>query len=397
MPRPLPLRANLEWLKKLSKDRLDALRAENRTAKLSDAQLAVAREFGFASWRKLKSHVEELRNQLDAFVPADVRRRVAEESIEPDDPDLATLLAAVHAGEVPAVTALLNQRPALAAAHGPDGQTPLHVAAQCNDPNLATILVAYGADLNARFGQWGHSPLSWAATCRASECAATLLQLGADADLFCAAGIGALEHVQACFHTSGALVPGASRTGSSRYASDGSLLPCPPPTVREQISDALYIACRNAHADVVEFLLSKEPDLTFRAYLGATPLHWTYFGGSHRVIELLERHGADQTARDGSLGCTPRSFGICTPANWGMTFLVRARLDDDPTLVNIMDGRTSPLHEAARNNHAEVVRLLLDRGANPSLKNGDGRIPRELAAEKGHTVVAELLRVASDD
>jgi ankyrin repeat protein len=395
MPRPLPLRANLEWLKKQSKDRLDALRGENPHAKLSDAQLTIAREFGFASWRKLKAHVEQLRDQLDAIVPADVRRRAQAERVEPDDADLARLLAAVDKGEVPKVTELLNSRPALASAHGPDGRTPLHVAAQCNDPNLATILIAYGADINARFGQWGHSPLSWAATCNAPECAATLLQLGADADLFSAAGIGSFEHVRACFDANDVLIPGSSRTGSSRYAPDGTLLPCPPPTAREQISDALYLACRNGHSEVVEFLLTKDPDLAFRAYQSGTALHWAYFGGSRRVVELLEQHGADPMARDTGLGCTPRSFGICVPANWGLTFLVRVRLDQDPALVNIMDGRTSPLHEAARNNHAEIVRLLLDRGAKPALTNGDGKTPSELAAENGHTAIAEMLRTAS--
>ncbi len=51
MSRQLPLRANLEWLKKLCKERLGELRAQNPTAKLGDVQLAVAREYGFPSWR----------------------------------------------------------------------------------------------------------------------------------------------------------------------------------------------------------------------------------------------------------------------------------------------------------------------------------------------------------
>jgi len=44
----LPDRPNLEYLKKLAKDRLSALRRANSDAKLADAQLAVAREHGFA-------------------------------------------------------------------------------------------------------------------------------------------------------------------------------------------------------------------------------------------------------------------------------------------------------------------------------------------------------------
>jgi ankyrin repeat protein len=219
--------------------------------------------------------------------------------------------------------------------------------------------------------------------------------LGADADLFCAAGIGALDEVEAHFDDAGELVPGASRTGSSRFAPDGTRLPCPPLSAREQLADALYIACRNGQADVVRFLLDKRPDLSFRAFLGATPLHWAYFGGSPAVIALLQQAGADPDVRDPVLGCKPRSFGICVAANWGFEFLVRKRLAEDSSLVNIMDGRTSPLHEAAGNNHVQIVRLLLDQGANPLLMSGDGQTPLDLAVAKGHAQVAELLRAAN--
>src|SRR5262249_5477283 len=161
------------------------------------------------------------------------------------------------------------------------------------------------------------------------------------------------------------LKSGASKTGSSRYAADGTLFPCPPQSDREQISDALYFACRNRHADVVRFLLGKNPDLSFLAFMGGTCLHWAYFGGSSTVVEMLVKQGANPEVRDTVLGCLPRSFGICAASNWGLAFLVKARLAEDPSLVNIMDGTTSPLHEAARNNRTEVVRLLLDNGANP--------------------------------
>lgn len=220
------------------------------------------------------------------------------------------------------------------------------------------------------------------------------MKLGAECDLFCAAGIGLVDEVRSFFDEQGELEPDAARTGSSRYSADGSLLPCPPPTAREQISDALYIASRNGQTEVVEFLLGKAPDLSFRGYMGGTPLHWAHFSGSRRVVELLERAGADQTLRDDVLGCLPRSFGICTAANWGFAFLARPLLAADPTLATVMDGRTSPLHEAARNNRAEVVRLLLDHGANPAQVNGDGKTALELALAAGHTTVVELLRAA---
>jgi len=55
----LPARPNLDFLKKLAKRRLRSMRASpaSAKAKLADAQLAVARDHGFASWRKLRAHV----------------------------------------------------------------------------------------------------------------------------------------------------------------------------------------------------------------------------------------------------------------------------------------------------------------------------------------------------
>jgi hypothetical protein len=52
--RPLP-RANQEHLRNESKKRLRDLRPQNRGATLAVAQVEVARDYGFASWRERKS------------------------------------------------------------------------------------------------------------------------------------------------------------------------------------------------------------------------------------------------------------------------------------------------------------------------------------------------------
>jgi cytohesin len=198
--------------------------------------------------------------------------------------------------------------------------------------------------------------------------------------------------VRAFFDESGRPISGASQTGSSRLTKDGTRLACPPEDPIEVVSDALYIACRSGQVEVVRFLLTKPHDLSFRAYMGGTPLHWAHFGGSKEIVDLLFTAGADPTARDETLHCTPRAFGICAPANWGFIHLVRARLADDPSLATFMDGRTSALHEAARGGHLEVVRLLLSVGADPQQTDGDDQTPLALAAARGHASVVELLQ-----
>jgi ankyrin repeat protein len=387
MTHSLPLRANLEWLKKLSKERLEELRGQNPHAQLSDAQLAVAREFGFSSWPKLKASVEQLRTELGKLAKA----APGEAPAAADDPDLKRLLAAIEAGDTQGVIALLEQRPILARSSGHGGQFPLHLAARYNDPALCAWLMAYGADPEATFGGSQHTAVSWAVTCNAPECGKVLVKLGAKCDLFCAAGLGLLDVVRVCFDEAGNLLPGTARTGSSRFTADGTRLPCPPAERGEQVSDALAMACRNAQAEVVRLLLTKKPDLAFRGFMGGTALHWAYFGGSSVVIDLLLEAGADPNVRDDVLHCTPRAFGIAVAANWGFDFIVAKLLAGDPRLANAVDRHTSPLHEAARGGHARVIELLLAHNADRELRNEAGQTAAEVAMAGGHTTVVAML------
>ena len=59
MSRDLPPNPNLEHLKKQAKALLEKLRQQNANATLVNAQHALAREYGFASWPKLKAHIED--------------------------------------------------------------------------------------------------------------------------------------------------------------------------------------------------------------------------------------------------------------------------------------------------------------------------------------------------
>ena len=58
MLQALPANPNLDWLKKAARKRLVRLRADEPDARLHQAQFAVARDYGFPSWRALKLHVD---------------------------------------------------------------------------------------------------------------------------------------------------------------------------------------------------------------------------------------------------------------------------------------------------------------------------------------------------
>src|SRR6185436_11599864 len=125
------------WLRSQAKERLAEERTRDPKAKLSDVQLRLAREYGFTSWRSLKARVDEMRAALDAVIPKAGGTRAAAALVAPDDPDLARLLAAVHAGDHTIVAQMLGARRELVSARDRDGQTALHAAAESNDPRLA--------------------------------------------------------------------------------------------------------------------------------------------------------------------------------------------------------------------------------------------------------------------
>src|SRR2546421_3703358 len=60
----LPPRPNLNQLKRQAKELLQA----GKAPALHDAQTLIAREYGFASWNKLREHVEEVTLEFDAAV-----------------------------------------------------------------------------------------------------------------------------------------------------------------------------------------------------------------------------------------------------------------------------------------------------------------------------------------
>lgn len=75
---------------------------------------------------------------------------------------------------------------------------------------------------------------------------------------------------------------------------------------------------------------------------------------------------------------------------------VKACLNKDPQSVNqkgIIYGLYdwTPLHVAADRGNLEIVRLLINSGADINVRNSDGRTPLHLAAKGGYVKIAEML------
>jgi ankyrin repeat protein len=171
----LPPRPSLEWLRKTAKDRLSQLRSTHPGAKLADAQLGLAREYGFSSWRKLKALVEQ---------------KAAQPLPPTAEPIIATFLERVGTGRIDDVRAMLTAAPALVNAIGPHpfwGGRPqaLHLAIEGGRRDLFDLLLEHGADVNGvndQYDLW--SPLMLSINRDRNEMRDELLRRGARVGLF---------------------------------------------------------------------------------------------------------------------------------------------------------------------------------------------------------------------
>lgn len=77
-------------------------------------------------------------------------------------------------------------------------------------------------------------------------------------------------------------------------------------------------------------------------------------------------------------------------AGCGQMYRVKAALNAGAD-VNEQGPFGTPLHGAAENGHLEIVRLLVECGANVAALDTAGRTPRIAAIQAGHAAVAQYL------
>ena len=191
------------------------------------------------------------------------------------------------------------------------------------------------------------------------------------------------------------------------------------PHARNRISTtALHFACVQGNIAAIELLLDVGVNIRLRDKTGWEPIHVGASTGRSDVVELLLERGAlvDTCTYLGTTSLTFAAFGghlgccqlllhqkaevnhVCKP--WGPPGLIisTALRLASPFLPNsgplfhlsIMDGCTA-LQSAAMIGHFEVVTLLLEARADPSIKHRAGTVAKDLAHRGRHASDEDLL------
>jgi ankyrin repeat protein len=451
--RTLPGRPSLEHLKNEAKQRLKALRARNPRVTLAAVQLALAREYGFASWRQLKAHVDridpvqlERHRVFDAARAGDVEtvRRAFEAGFDPatTDDDGRTIHQIAKAGRHEAIE-LLARNVLGSETRPPDEQQAvnaiLDAANQGRADELARLLDARPDLIDTRAGYFQkQTALQRAACANRHACVRLLLERGADvrvrdfpdnaSALHLAAAVADLDMVRMLVEA-GSDVDGKGddyEVGVLGWATCFR-------RVREDVAEYLlrngatldiWTAIALDRADDMRRLVARDPSLLSarmtRNQHRRTPLHHAAAKNRPQIVRLLLDLGADAHAADAT-GATPLTTAALENADPGIISMLEhagAKLDfaaalnlkrydlaeamvrEDPSRIG-PDGRdTIALHLAVSKQNADNVRWLIAHGIDVNAKRpmwDCNHTALHMTTENGAIDIARVLLDAGAD
>lgn len=256
-----------------------------------------------------------------------------------------------------------------------DRRTPLHLAATEGHHAVVELLISHGAVLDAE-DRWGSTAVDDAVNNGHEKVVGVLKQAGAyvETRTISREEIKSMELMQ--------------------YAANGFY-----DMVREKLMagakatfagydkrTALHLACAEGHPDVAQLLLINGADPMLRDRFGATPTDEALKNGHEDLLPMLKRFG----------GCLPSHVLIKEEAEYqyGMNLVnhaSRGRVDMVRYLLEQgadekfgdYDKRTA-LHLACTEGHLEVVMLLLKAGACMNFKDRWGFSSLDEAVKNGH-------------
>ena len=285
--------------------------------------------------------------------------------------DVWAMFCACSTGDLESVKALVAKDPALVRAHY-EYRTPLSFAVRENHLAVADFLLQHGAE-----------PLALG----------DVLEMARDRGYLEMTQL--LERKLAGIHGASSVgEPVATAIRARDLAEIRRLLDQSPQLVHagdERSNQPIHWAVMTRQIPVIDELLARDADIEARRADGARPIQLTngdYFYRGWRDVPDDVTTTPDDVYRH--LVARGASIDIGMAAFKGNLARVRELLDEDASRANRTDAYNSyyagcgaPLKNAAIGGHIEIVKLLLDRGADPNL-------PEEGIAPHGHALYSAV-------
>ena len=150
----------------------------------------------------------------------------------------------------------------------------------------------------------------------------------------------------------------------------------------------LHQAVAKGHKDIVSLLLNEGCPSNLVDSGGKSVLHFAAQYGQIDMIEMLSEQGLDVNI-GGDEGETP----LYDAATYGQLESVRTllRLGGRASMTKVVGEFGTPLHQAVRKGHKDIMSLLLNEGCPISVVNSEGRSLLHYAAQYGQIDMIEML------
>ncbi|GBL81153.1 Serine/threonine-protein phosphatase 6 regulatory ankyrin repeat subunit B [Araneus ventricosus] len=149
----------------------------------------------------------------------------------------------------------------------------------------------------------------------------------------------------------------------------------------------LHNAASEGAVEVVKILLRKKAKMNARSFDGSTPLHFAVYPGHANVVKLLIENGANVNIAD-----YKNRTAIELAVAHGKLEIVK--MLSELKSINIHDKANdgfSLLHIAADSGHLNIIKHLIEKGADINSENDAGTKPIHFAAREGYKDIVQFL------